>query len=63
MGVSFRRRPVTLRGGRAAAGVPQAVVMELVGHDNEEISQHSTRVGRTALEGAARAFPDLLQID
>ena len=42
------------------AGIPQAVVMELVGHDNEEMSQHYTRVGRTALEGAARAFPDLL---
>jgi hypothetical protein len=34
--------------------------MELVGHDNEEMSQHYTRVGRPALEGAARAFPDLL---
>ena len=42
------------------AGIPQAVVMELVGHENEEMSQHYTRVGRTALEGAARAFPDLL---
>jgi integrase len=41
-------------------GIPQAVVMELVGHDNEEMSQHYTRVGRPALEGAARAFPDLL---
>ena len=24
--------------------------MELVGHDNQEMSQHYTRVGRTALE-------------
>ena len=30
--------------------------MELVGHDSEEMNQHCTRVGRTALEGAARAF-------
>ena len=44
------------------AGIPQAVVMELVGHDNEEMSQHYTRVGHTALEGAARAFPDLLTL-
>ena len=36
--------------------------MELVGHDNEEMSQHYTRVGRTALKGAARAFPDLLAV-
>jgi hypothetical protein len=34
--------------------------MELLGHDNEEMSQHYTRVGRTALEDAARAFPHLL---
>ena len=54
---SLRHTAVTLL---KEAGVPQAVVMELVGHDNEEMSQHYTRVGRTALEGAARAFPDLL---
>ena len=59
-GLSFhclRHTAVTLL---KEAGIPQAVVMELVGHDNEEMSQHYTRVGRTALEGAARAFPDLL---
>ena len=54
---SLRHTAVTLL---KEAGIPQAVVMELVGHDNEEMSQHYTRVGRTALEGAARAFPDLL---
>ena len=52
---SLRHTAVTLL---KEAGIPQAVVMELVGHDNEEMSQHYTRVGRTALEGAARAFPD-----
>ena len=41
------------------AGIPQAVVMELVGHDSEEMSQHYTRVGREALSGAAMAFPRL----
>ena len=57
-GLSFhclRHTAVTLL---KEAGIPQAVVMELVGHDNEEMSQHYTRVGRTALESAARAFPD-----
>ena len=54
---SLRHTAVTLL---KEAGIPQAVVMELVGHDNEEMSQHYTRVGRTALKGAARAFPDLL---
>jgi integrase len=53
---SLRHTAVTLL---KEAGIPQAVVMELVGHDNEEMSQHYTRVGRTALAGAARAFPDL----
>jgi integrase len=54
---SLRHTAVTLL---KEAGIPQAVVMELVGHDNEEMSQHYTRVGRAALAGAARAFPDLL---
>ena len=38
---SLRHTAVTLL---KEAGIPQAVVMELVGHDNEEISQHYTRV-------------------
>lgn len=57
---SLRHTAVTLL---KEAGIPQAVVMELVGHDNQEMSQHYTRVGRKALEGAARAFPDLLTIE
>jgi len=59
-GISFhslRHTAVTLL---KEAGIPQAVVMELVGHDNEEMNQHYTRVGRAALADAARAFPDLL---
>jgi integrase len=57
---SLRHTSVTLL---KEAGIPQAVVMELVGPDNEEMSQHYTRVGRTALEDAVRAFPDLLTIE
>jgi integrase len=53
---SLRHTAVTLL---KEAGIPQAVVMELVGHDNQEMSQHYTRVGRAALASAARAFPDL----
>ena len=34
---SLRHTAVTLL---KEAGIPQAVVMELVGHDNEEMSQH-----------------------
>ncbi len=42
------------------AGVPEAVVMELVGHDSEEMSRHYTHVGRAALENAVAKYPDLL---
>jgi integrase len=57
VGLSFhclRHTAVTLL---KEAGIPQAVVMELVGHDSDEMSQHYTRVGKDALSGAALAFP------
>lgn len=41
------------------AGIPEAAVMELVGHDSEQMSQHYTHVGREALEKAAGALPEL----
>ena len=41
------------------AGVPEAVVMEMVGHDSEQMSAHYTHVGREALEKAASSLPDL----
>jgi integrase len=53
---SLRHTAVTLL---KELGVPQAVVMELVGHESEEMSQHYTRVGLPALRGAAEAFPDI----
>jgi integrase len=42
------------------AGVPAAVVMELIGHDSPEISTHYTHIGREALADAAARFPDVL---
>jgi integrase len=41
------------------AGIPEAAVMELVGHDSKQMSAHYTHVGREALEKAAAAFPEL----
>lgn len=41
------------------AGIPAAVVMELVGHDSKAISEHYTHVGSEALKKAAEAFPAL----
>ena len=42
------------------AGIPEAAVMELVGHDSEQMSAHYTHVGREALEKAAASLPSLL---
>ena len=39
--------------------IPEAVVMEIVGHDFEQISAHYTHVGREALEKAAAALPEI----
>jgi integrase len=41
------------------AGIPEAAVMELVGHDSKQMSAHYTHVGREALEKAVAAFPEL----
>lgn len=42
------------------AGVPAAVVMELVGHDSTQMSEHYTHVGKEALADAAKKMPALL---
>jgi integrase len=41
------------------AGVPDAAIMALIGHDSLAMSQHYTHVGRDALEKATNAFPDI----
>jgi integrase len=41
------------------AGIPQATVMELIGHDSEQMSAIYTHVGREALSKAAAALPRL----
>lgn len=53
---SLRHTAVTLL---KEAGVPQAVVMEMIGHDSEQMSQHYTHVGKEALAKAAAVLPDL----
>jgi integrase len=42
------------------AGVPDAVVMALVGHDSRAMSAHYTHVGKEALAKAARSLPEIL---
>ena len=41
------------------AGIPEAAVMELVGHDSEQMSAHYAHVGRDALQRAAASLPSL----
>jgi integrase len=41
------------------AGIPQATVQELIGHDSEQMSALYTHVGRDALEKAAAALPEV----
>jgi len=58
-GVSFhclRHTAVTLL---KEAGIPGAVVMELVGHDSKQMSEHYTHVGNEALKKATDAIPDI----
>lgn len=43
------------------AGIPEAVVMEMIGHDSEQMSAHYTHVGREALEKAAAALPEIFR--
>jgi integrase len=53
---SLRHTAVTLL---KEAGVPHAVVQELIGHDSEQMSEHYTHVGSEALKKAANALPDV----
>jgi integrase len=41
------------------AGVPDAVVMALVGHNSAAMSHHYTHVGKEALAKAARSLPEI----
>lgn len=42
------------------AGVPDAVVMEYIGHDDPQMSRHYTHVGKDALASAAAKMPSLI---
>jgi integrase len=42
------------------AGIPAAAVMEIIGHDSEQMSDHYTHVGKEAMQRAAAALPDLV---
>ena len=53
---SLRHTAVTLL---KEAGIPHAVVQELIGHDSEQMSKHYTHVGREALRKAADALPSV----
>lgn len=54
---SLRHTAVTMM---KEAGIPAAVVMELVGHESAEVSQNYTHIGKDALAKAAASLPDLV---
>ena len=50
---------VRLEAALKDAGVPQAVVQELIGHDSKAMSALYTHVGQEALQKATAALPEL----
>lgn len=54
---SLRHTAVTML---KEAGIPAAVVMELIGHDSAQMSEHYTHVGQEAMRKAADAMPVLM---
>lgn len=58
-GISFHSLRHTAVSLLKDAGIPEAVVMELVGHDSRQMSALYTHVGREALEKAAAALPEI----
>ena len=59
-GLSFHSLRHTAVSMMKDAGIPEAAVMEIIGHDSEQMSQHYTHTGREALERAAASLPDLV---
>jgi integrase len=58
-GLSFHSLRSTAVSLLKDAGIPQATVMEFVGHDSEQMSALYTHVGRDALKKAAAALPEV----
>jgi integrase len=59
MDVSFHSLRHTAVSLLKDAGVPDAVVMALVGHESAAMSHHYTHVGKEALAKAAKTLPEL----
>jgi integrase len=62
-GLSFHSLRHTTVSMMKDAGIPAAAVMEMVGHNSVQMSQHYTHTGREALERAAAALPDLVKVE
>lgn len=58
-GLSFHSLRHTANSLLKEAGIPDAVIQALIGHDDRDISDHYTHIGREALSRAAAAFPPL----
>ncbi len=58
-GLSFHSLRHTTVSMTKGAGVPEAAVVELVGHDSEQMTAHYTHVGLDSLKKAAASLPVL----
>lgn len=56
-GFSFHSLRHTSNSLLKEAGTPDAAIQALIGHDDRDISDHYTHIGRDALNKAAAAFP------
>jgi integrase len=59
MDVSFHSLRHTSASLLKSAGIPDAVVMELIGHESAAVSRRYTHVGKESLARAAAVFPEL----
>jgi len=58
--VSFHKLRHSAVSLRKAAGVPDATVMALVGHETLAMSSHYTHVGKESLESAVSSLPSFV---
>jgi len=59
-GLSFHCLRHTFVSQQAESGTPQAVAMELTGHDSKQMNEHYTSVELSAMRAAVAKIPRLI---
>ena len=57
--ISFHSLRHTATSLMKSAGVPTAIVQDIIGHDSEAVSAHYTRIDESAKQSALRKLPDI----